>query len=162
GHVLSEVEQVADRVAIMRRGRLMHVEDLHERRGLRMLLVKYAGTPPATYPDELEITLRRREQDVDLVEHRGGIGPLLGWLHGQGGFAMDCSTAAIEMAFWNHPFILLMFSAWAIARGSGAVAGELERGTMDLVMSRPVSRSSFLSAQVIVGVFGLVLMVAAM
>ena len=32
GHVLPEVEQVADRVAIMRRGHLMHVEDMHTRR----------------------------------------------------------------------------------------------------------------------------------
>src|SRR3954453_12628858 len=42
GHVLSEVEQVADRVAIMRRGRLMHVEDLHRRRrDARLLLVRF-------------------------------------------------------------------------------------------------------------------------
>ncbi|MCA1686543.1 MAG: ABC transporter ATP-binding protein [Planctomycetia bacterium] len=40
GHVLTEVEQVADRVAIMRLGRLMHVEDMHSRRSLRM--VSYA------------------------------------------------------------------------------------------------------------------------
>ena len=32
GHVLAEVEQVADRVAIMRKGHLMHVEDMHQRR----------------------------------------------------------------------------------------------------------------------------------
>ena len=32
GHVSAEVEQVADRVAIMRKGRLMHVEDMHARR----------------------------------------------------------------------------------------------------------------------------------
>jgi beta-exotoxin I transport system ATP-binding protein len=80
GHVLSEVEQVADRVAIMRSGRLMHIEDMHERRGLRMLLVKYAGELPESYPDELELTLRRRDRDVDLLEHRGRIGPLLSWL----------------------------------------------------------------------------------
>jgi ABC-2 type transport system ATP-binding protein len=80
GHVLSEVEQVADRVAIMRRGRLMHIEDMHERRSLRMLLVKYAGAPPESYPDELELTLKSRQGDVDLLEHRGGIGPLLAWL----------------------------------------------------------------------------------
>ena len=32
GHVLAEVEEVADRVAIMREGRLMHIEDMHSRR----------------------------------------------------------------------------------------------------------------------------------
>ena len=47
GHVLAEVEQVADRVAIMRKGRLMHVEDMHARRGLRMLLIRFGpGEPP--------------------------------------------------------------------------------------------------------------------
>src|SRR5262245_64864979 len=39
GHVLAEVEQVADRVAIMRRGRLMHVDDMQARRSLRVVLV---------------------------------------------------------------------------------------------------------------------------
>ena len=82
GHVLSEVEQVADRVAIMRRGRLMHVEDMHDRRGLRMLLVRVRRRArPSPIPDELELTLRSREGGVDLLEHRGAVGPLLGWLH---------------------------------------------------------------------------------
>ncbi len=83
-------------------------------------------------------------------------------LRAMGGPSMDFSTPAIEMAFWNHPIFLLIVSIWAIARGSGAVAGELERGTMDLVMSRPVSRSSFLASQVAVGLIGLALMMGAM
>ena len=83
GHVLSEVEQVADRVAIMRRGRLMHVEDMHDRRGVRMLLIKYAGEPPEEYPDDLELEPVRREGSVDLLRHNGPVVPLLGWLHGR-------------------------------------------------------------------------------
>ena len=75
---------------------------------------------------------------------------------------MDFSTAAIEMAFWNHPFVLLIFSIWAISRGSIAVAGEIEKGTMDLVLSRPVARWAFLFAQVITVVFGLLLMAGSM
>ena len=88
-----------------------------------------------------------------------------GWipmLRGLGGPAMDFSTAAIEMAFWNHPFVLLMVAVWAIARGSAAVAGEIERGTMDMVLSRPISRFAFLSSQVSAGVFGLLFLVGAM
>jgi ABC-2 type transport system ATP-binding protein len=83
GHVLSEVEHVSDRVAIMRKGRLMHVEDMHARRNLRMLLLRYAGEPPVSFPDELELTLRSREAGIDLLEHRGAAGPLLAWLHEQ-------------------------------------------------------------------------------
>ena len=80
GHVLAEVEQVADRVAIMRRGRLMHVEDMHARRNLRMLLVKFDHGVAPEFPDELELTVRERNGDTTLLEHRGEIGALLRWL----------------------------------------------------------------------------------
>ena len=79
GHVLSEVEAICDRVAILRRGRLVHVEDMHARRRLRMLLVRFAGEPPP-FPDELGLSLRRTEGEALLLEHRGELGPLLRWL----------------------------------------------------------------------------------
>ena len=81
GHVLSEVEQVADRVAIMRLGRLMHVEDMHQRRSqLRLVLVRFADTPPSELPEELELTPREVNGETVLFEHRGKAGPLLAWL----------------------------------------------------------------------------------
>ena len=80
GHVLAEVEQVADRVAIMRRGRLMHVEDMHARRSLRMLLVKFDNGFEPEYPEELELTVRESNGDTTLLEHRGEIADLLRWL----------------------------------------------------------------------------------
>ncbi len=70
----------------------------------------------------------------------------MGMLRGLGGQAMDFSSPAIEMAFWNHPFIVLTFAIWVIGRGSAAVAAEVERGTMDLILSRPVSRTRYLAA----------------
>jgi ABC-2 type transport system ATP-binding protein len=85
GHVLSEVEEVADRVGIMRRGRLMIVEDMHARRSVRMLLVRFEGAVPETFPEALELSIRDRPSpDVLLLEHLGAIGPLLDWLaHGK-------------------------------------------------------------------------------
>jgi ABC-2 type transport system ATP-binding protein len=81
GHVLSEVEQVADRVAIMRRGRLMHVEDMHRRRrDVRLLLVRFEPEPPDIFPESLGLTVRERTGDVVLLEHRGAAVPLLAWL----------------------------------------------------------------------------------
>ncbi len=84
GHVLAEVEQVADRVAIMRRGRLMHVEDMHARRGLRMLLIRFekgeGGVEPPI-PPELELLERDRPPGgAVLFEHHGQLGDLLRWL----------------------------------------------------------------------------------
>jgi ABC-2 type transport system ATP-binding protein len=80
GHVLAEVEAVSDRVAILRRGRLMHVEDMHARRKLRMLLIRFPGEIPAQFPPELELGVRERKGQTCLLEHRGQIGPLLKWL----------------------------------------------------------------------------------
>ena len=48
--------------------------------------------------------------------------------------------------FWQLIFILPVI-AWGISRGSIAVAGEIERGTLDLVLSRPISRGSYLATQ---------------
>ena len=81
GHVLSEVEAVADRVAIMRTGRLMHIEDMHARRtDLRLVLIKLNGPPPESFPPELELSIRERRGDALLLEHRGPANPLLAWL----------------------------------------------------------------------------------
>jgi len=80
GHVLSEVEAVCDRVAILRRGRLVHVEDMHTRRRLRMLLIRFADGRAPSFPDELGLTLRKTEGRALLLEHRGELGPLLKWL----------------------------------------------------------------------------------
>jgi ABC-2 type transport system ATP-binding protein len=81
GHVLAEVEEVADRVAIMRRGQLMHVEDMHARSsGIRLLLLRFGGDIPEAYPEHLDLALRERKGDTLLLEHRGQVGPLLAWL----------------------------------------------------------------------------------
>ena len=80
GHVLSEVEQVSDRVAIMRLGRLMHIEDMHTRRALRMLLLRFVDTIPGSFPEELDLTVRERNGSTILLEHRGEVAPLMAWL----------------------------------------------------------------------------------
>jgi ABC-2 type transport system ATP-binding protein len=80
GHVLAEVEQVADRVAIMRKGRLMHVEDMHVRRSVRMLLVRFEGGIEPQIPPELELSVRERNGETLLLEHRGDLSSLLRWL----------------------------------------------------------------------------------
>jgi len=70
------------------------------------------------------------------------------------------SSAEITMAFWNHPFFLILVAMWGIVRGSAAVAAEVERGTMDLLLSRPVSRSAYLASQVLVALAGFCVLAA--
>lgn len=76
------------------------------------------------------------------------------WMRSMG-MMEESPSVALIMASWNHPFILLTMAIWAISRGSIAVGGEVERGTLDLVLSRPVARTSYLLSHVLVAVFGL-------
>jgi ABC-2 type transport system permease protein len=68
------------------------------------------------------------------------------------------SSVSLMMASWNHPFILLTIALWAISRGSIAVSAEVERGTLDLILSRPVSRTSYLASHVGGALVGLLLL----
>ncbi len=88
--------------------------------------------------------------------------PRMRVLRGMGGPSMDFSTVAIECTMWNHPFILLPIIVWAIGRGSSAVAREVERGTLDPILSRPVSRSSYLGSQILHASVGLLVLGAAL
>ena len=104
----------------------------------------------------------RIEERMRKVAALGGAARPMRMLRGLGGESMDFSSPAIEMAFWNHPFIVLTFAIWVIGRGSAAVAAEVERGTMDLILSRPVSRTRYLAAQVAVALTGLAVLAGAM
>lgn len=48
---------------------------------------------------------------------------------------------------FTHPVMLALFSAWPIARGAQAIAGEIERGTLGWMLSYPVGRLPFLMAK---------------
>lgn len=83
------------------------------------------------------------------------------FMRGLGGAAFDYSTTAMQVCWFNHPIIFLTVLSWSIARGSSAVAGEIERGTIDVTLSRPISRVAYLASQVIYTVVGLVVLAGA-
>lgn len=47
---------------------------------------------------------------------------------------------------YAHPFLLLILSVWAVRVPSAALAGEIGRGTIDLLATRPVRRSTQVAA----------------
>jgi ABC-2 type transport system permease protein len=49
-----------------------------------------------------------------------------------------------------HPIVLTLCIVWAVGRAAGAVAGELDRGTMELLMSQPVPRNRLILAHFLV------------
>ena len=60
-----------------------------------------------------------------------------------------------------HPFFLTLMTAWTLRVTSAALAGELGRGTMDLLASRPVSRESHVMAAWTMTTAGLAVMAVA-
>ena len=49
-----------------------------------------------------------------------------------------------------HPVVLILSTVWAIGRAGGAVAGEIDRGTMELLLSQPVPRNRLILAHFLV------------
>jgi ABC-2 type transport system ATP-binding protein len=81
-HVLTEVEQVCDRVAILRRGQLACLQDMSELRQAQRVRVRFAGDAPQP-PEGNGLLVRQRQGDRLTLECRGDLSPLLGWLAGQ-------------------------------------------------------------------------------
>lgn len=69
----------------------------------------------------------------------------LGW--GEMNFDNPTDFLAIGLL---HPIVLVMCLVWGVGRAAGAVAGELDRGTMELLMSQPVPRNRLILAHLIV------------
>jgi len=78
-HVLSEVEQVCDRVAILQRGRLVHLQKMSEMEHVRSVRARFAE-PPTDWP-ELPGMRHAAHRDGQLdVDYSGPLAPLLEWL----------------------------------------------------------------------------------
>lgn len=62
---------------------------------------------------------------------------------------------------YDEPIVVFGISIFAIARGSDAISGELNRGTMELLLAQPVSRLQVLYSQACVTVVCLALLCTA-
>jgi ABC-2 type transport system permease protein len=49
-----------------------------------------------------------------------------------------------------HPLVQTILCIWAIGRAAGAIAGEIDRGTMELLLAQPVARSRLVLAHLAV------------
>lgn len=79
-HVLHEVEAVCDRVAILRKGKLVHLHDMADLKEARQVSGTFAGPPPTIGPEGQP--LPQMNGTLDL-EYRGPLPALLEWLHRQ-------------------------------------------------------------------------------
>jgi ABC-2 type transport system ATP-binding protein len=82
-HVLAEVERVCDRVGILQRGRLVHMQDMAELRQARLIQAEFKE-PPRTSPPILPgILIRQQQPNAISMECNGSLSAALQWLAGQ-------------------------------------------------------------------------------
>lgn len=62
---------------------------------------------------------------------------------------------------YDEPIVILCTVIWCIARGSDVVSGELNRGTLEMLLAQPISRSRLLTSHAAVSVVGLGLLTLA-
>jgi ABC-2 type transport system permease protein len=74
---------------------------------------------------------------------------------------LGVSAQGIVGVGYAHPFALMMMAVWAVRVPSAALAGEIGRGTMDLVAARPVARARQVAAALLALLGGLVILAAA-
>jgi ABC-2 type transport system ATP-binding protein len=80
-HVLSEVEETCDRVAILRAGRLVHEQSIEQLRRSHRITARLTGTlgdiPAALQP---HVRIASQHNGVVVLEAADSLAPLLGWL----------------------------------------------------------------------------------
>ena len=102
-HVLSEVERVCDRAAIVREGRLVALTDIDELRShrRRRVEIRLAGPAPALR-DVPGVTHVREQGGVLTCQLEGDPGPLLAALNGGGVEDLLIEPARLEEAFMEY------------------------------------------------------------
>lgn len=80
-HVLSEVEQVCDRVVILRKGQLVHTQIMADLRRRHFIRARLRDSLPEV-PEDLQsqLTLNTNGDGEVTIETPGELSPLLGWL----------------------------------------------------------------------------------
>lgn len=70
------------------------------------------------------------------------------------------NTAGLIAIGYNHPFVLFLFMLFAVGTPTGLLAGEVQKGTMELILSRPTTKIQVYACAGILtlaGMFALVL-----
>jgi beta-exotoxin I transport system permease protein len=63
--------------------------------------------------------------------------------------SMDRAMDLLSVGY-VHPLIQTMLCVWAVGRAAGAIAGEIDRGTMELLLAQPLARFRLIAAHLCV------------
>src|SRR5260221_2165846 len=68
-----------------------------------------------------------------------------------GGDQIDMQRPIDMMSIsYVHPLVLTILCIWALGRAANAIAGEIDRGTMELMLAQPIRRSQIVIAHLMV------------
>jgi ABC-2 type transport system permease protein len=84
---------------------------------------------------------------VDVIF--AGPGKVIQTLLGGENLALDRAMDVLSIGY-VHPLMQTLFCIWAVGRATGAVAGEVDRGTIELLLAQPLPRSRLILAHLTV------------
>jgi ABC-2 type transport system permease protein len=95
----------------------------------------------------------RRRMDLKEIEALAfrDTGKLMQIAMGGENIHMENATDMLSVGY-VHPLVLTIFCLWAIGRSAGAIVGEVDRGTMELLLGQPVARYKVVLAHLVADV----------
>jgi ABC-2 type transport system ATP-binding protein len=103
-HVLSEVEDVCDRVLVLRQGRLVdsvHVADVRQQHCITARLTGALTPAPAEIAAQIEIKGPNGQGEVSILT-RGDLAPLLSWLSQQPLAQLSIEPVGLRTVYERH------------------------------------------------------------
>jgi ABC-2 type transport system permease protein len=88
------------------------------------------------------LTISRSQLESTLFE---GPGKIMRTLMGGENINLERAMDMLSVGY-VHPLVITILCIWAIGRSSGAIAGEIDRGTMELLLAQPLRRSRLIAA----------------
>jgi ABC-2 type transport system permease protein len=90
-------------------------------------------------------------QDLTAVAYREESGKMMQKMIGGNDVNLGQGFDYLTIGY-VHPLLLTILCVWAIGRAAGAVAGELDKGTLELLLAQPIERWRVIATHFVVDV----------
>lgn len=99
----------------------------------------------------LQLIAHSQNKRIEDVEKQFFKGPARVMQTAIGGDQLKFQRAQDVLSIgYVHPLIQVMLCLWAVGRAAGALSGEIERGTMELLLAQPLPRSRIILAHLVI------------
>jgi ABC-2 type transport system permease protein len=115
--------------------------------GFQMFWVKATERVTTQVAPMFQVMARSQNKKIEDVEKQLFRGPGRVMQSVIGGDQLKFEKAQDVLSIgYVHPLIQVLFCLWAIGRAAGAIAGEIDRGTMELLLAQPLPRNRVILA----------------